>query len=345
MNAYLLRAALAVCCFACLPAPGAAAAENAASQTASQSAPAKTLRDYYSASTSAGDAALSRQTIAAIRESFRMDDHARAMCNAVTGVELNQLVLNRDIVRGHNDLYSNKIKTGPVTNQNHSGRCWLFATFNVMRPELMKRHKLGKLELSENYTAFWDKLEKANCFLEDVVELADRDPLDRDVQSLFTECCLDGGSWEYVIALTKKYGAVPQEIMPETTVSANTAEMNKVLRGVMRAAAVRLRAMKHEGKPAAELHAVKEKALADAYRILVMTLGEPPTKFTCATRTRTPSSARPRATLHNHSGRNGSRRPTWTITCPWAMCPARTTTSSTKSPILATFTARPTAAT
>ncbi len=189
-------------------------------------------------------------------------------------------MLNRDIIRNHNDLFSNKIKTGPVTNQNHSGRCWLFASLNVMRPDVMTRHKLGKLELSENYIAFWDKIEKANCFLEDVIETADREPMDRDVQNLFTECCQDGGDWDYVIALTKKYGEVPLEVMPETHNSANSAQMNHVLRGAMRTAGVRLRAMKREGKPAAELRDAKEKALADAYRILVMNLGEPPAKFT-----------------------------------------------------------------
>ena len=252
MNTYFLRGAIFACCIAFLPAAGAAAC----------------------------DGSLSPRTISTIRESFRMDDHARAMYNAVTSADMSQLVLNRDIVRSHNDLFSNKIKTGPVTNQNHSGRCWLFASLNVMRPDLMLRHKLGKLELSESYLAFWDKLEKANCFLEDAIETAGRDPLDRDVQSLFTDCCQDGGAWDYVIVLTKKYGAVPLDIMPETHPSGNSASMNRVLRDAMRVAAVRLRAMKREGKPAAELQAVKEKALADAYRILVMNLGEPPTKFT-----------------------------------------------------------------
>ena len=56
-----------------------------------------------------------------------------------------------------------------------------------MRPDLVRKHKLGKFELSENYLAFWDKMEKANCFLEDCIELADRDTLDRDVQTALTD--------------------------------------------------------------------------------------------------------------------------------------------------------------
>ena len=141
------------------------------------------------------------------------------------------------------------------------------------------KHKLGKFELSENYLAFWDKLEKANCFLEDIIELADRDPLDRDVQTVLTEGRQDGGLWDYVPALTKKYGVVPQEVMPETHSSSNTAQMNRVLRDRLKVEAVRLRKLKREGKSLAELRAEKAKALADIYRILVINLGEPPAKF------------------------------------------------------------------
>ncbi|MGA2255539.1 MAG: C1 family peptidase, partial [Thermoguttaceae bacterium] len=130
------------------------------------------------------------------------------------------------MVRKHNDLFSNKIKTSAVTNQLASGRCWLFAGLNVLRPDLVVKHKLGKFELSQSYLAFWDKMEKANCFLEDSIDLADRDTLDRDVQVVLTRACVDDGWWEYVAALIKKYGVVPQEIMPETRSSSNTAQMN-----------------------------------------------------------------------------------------------------------------------
>jgi bleomycin hydrolase len=252
MNAYFLRAAAcAACCIMGLPASGAAAC----------------------------DASLSPQTVATLRQSFHMDDHARAMYNAVTNIEISQLALDHDIVSQHNDLFNNKIKTGAVTNQCVSGRCWLFAGLNVLRPDLMQKHKLGKVELSENYLAFWDKMEKANCFLEDIIELADRDTMDRDLQTVLTQGCLDGGWWDYVPLLAKKYGAVPVEVMPETHSSSNTAQMNRVLRGMLKVAAVRIRKLKREGKSPAELRAVKQKALADAYRILVITMGEPPAKF------------------------------------------------------------------
>ena len=227
----------------------------------------------------AADGSLSPQELASLRSSFRMDDHARAMYNAITSIDISQVALNRDIVRKHNDLFSNKIKTSTVTNQCASGRCWLFAGLNVLRPGLVVKHKLGKFELSQSYLAFWDKMEKANCFLEDSIELADRDTLDRDVQVVLTRACVDDGWWEYVPALIKKYGMVPQEIMPETRSSSYTAQMNSVLRNKLKVEAVRLRRLKREGKSLAELRAEKARVLAEVYRILVINLGEPPAKF------------------------------------------------------------------
>jgi len=227
----------------------------------------------------AADGSLSTQELAAVRSSFQMDDHTRAMYNAITNIDISQLTLNRDIVRKHNDLFSNKIKTSTVTNQAASGRCWLFAALNVLRPDLVVKHKLGKFELSQCYLAFWDKMEKANCFLEDIIDLADRDTLDRDMQVVLTRAGVDDGWWEYVPALIKKYGVVPQEIMPETRSSSNTAQMNRVLRNKLKVDAVRLRQFKGDGKSLADLRAEKAKMLAEIYRILVINLGEPPTEF------------------------------------------------------------------
>ncbi len=227
----------------------------------------------------ADDGSLSPQELATLRSSFRMDGHDRAMYNAITSLDIGQLTLNRDIVRKHNDLFSNKIKTSTVTDQRASGRCWLFAGLNVLRPELVVKHKLGKFELSQCYLAFWDKMEKANFFLEDSIELADREVLDRDVQTVFTKAGVDDGWWDYVSALIKKYGVVPQEIMPETHSSSYTAQMNGVLRGRLRVEAVRLRQLKQEGKSLAELRADKARVLAEIYRILVINLGEPPATF------------------------------------------------------------------
>ena len=40
-------------------------------------------------------------------------------------------------------------KTGPITSQKSSGRCWLFATTNVLRYSVMKKLDLSEFQLSQ----------------------------------------------------------------------------------------------------------------------------------------------------------------------------------------------------
>ena len=40
-------------------------------------------------------------------------------------------------------------KTGPITSQKSSGRCWLFATTNVLRYDIMKKLNLSDFQCSQ----------------------------------------------------------------------------------------------------------------------------------------------------------------------------------------------------
>ena len=205
-----------------------------------------------------GEGGLSADNIAKIRASFEMDRYNRAMYNAVTNNNLSKLALNRDILREHNEIYSHKIKTKGITNQKSSGRCWLFASLNLFRPVVIDKYKLDNFEFSQSYLAFWDKMEKANTFLEFVIEMRDRDTFDRDLTEILRHPIGDGGYWSYTVELIKKYGAVPAEIMPETNSSGNTGEMNSILERKLRAGAAAMRKMHVAGKPVKELRAEKE---------------------------------------------------------------------------------------
>jgi len=211
----------------------------------------------------AGGGDLSLDTVDKIRMEFKTDSHTRAMYNSITNNEVRDLALNRDVLRGHNKIYSHKIKTKGVTNQKSSGRCWLFAGLNVMRPAIIKKYKLDEFEFSQNYLAFWDKMEKANLFLERIIGFAERDIMDRDMVIILKYPCQDGGDWEYVTYLIKKYGAVPKDIMPKTNSSSSTGAMNKVLSNKLRADAAKLRMMSKDGKSIEQLRAQKKNLPQD----------------------------------------------------------------------------------
>ena len=71
-----------------------------------------------------------------------------------------------------------------VTNQKSSGRCWLFATMNCARLTFAKKYNVDEFQFSQSYLFFWDKLEKANFYLENMIDLVE-EPLDsRTVQYL-----------------------------------------------------------------------------------------------------------------------------------------------------------------
>ena len=227
----------------------------------------------------ANEGTLTSGTIDQIRSSFEMDAHTRAMYNSITNTDITTLAINRDILRQHNEIFSHKIEAKGITNQKKSGRCWLFAALNIIRPIVIKKHNLESFEFSQSYLQFWDKLEKANCFLERIIGFRDRDILDREIEIILRKPIPDGGYWESFVNLVDKYGVVPKDIMPETNSSENTSSMNIIVSRKLRADAVKLRKMNEDDKPIEKLRAEKTKMLAEVYTILAINLGEPPVEF------------------------------------------------------------------
>ena len=222
---------------------------------------------------------LSQEMIEQLRSACEMDAHTRAMYNAITNNDIRELALNREVLRHHNEIFSHKIETKGVTNQKKSGRCWLFAGLNTMRPAVIKKYNLESFEFSQSYLSFWDKIEKANTFLERIIEFRERDLLDREMELILRQPIPDGGYWENVVDLIGKYGVVPKDIMPETNSSENTNQMNRVISQKLRSDAVKLRKMAEGKEAVGELRAAKEKMLAETYRMLMMNYGEPPSEF------------------------------------------------------------------
>ncbi|WP_283678018.1 C1 family peptidase [Lentilactobacillus sp. Marseille-Q4993] len=177
-------------------------------------------------------------------------------------------------------VFSIDLSTGKVADQKQSGRCWMFAALNTMRVRLMNTFKVGDdFELSQNYTNFWDKFEKSNYFLENVLKTAN-EPLDsRKVAWLMATPQQDGGQWDMLCALIEKYGIVPKSAMPETYSSSKSRELNKFLNLKLRHDAVILRELVANNESAEKISSTKEEMLNDIYRMLVYTLGNPVDAF------------------------------------------------------------------
>ncbi len=227
----------------------------------------------------AQDGALTPAQIERIRSDFQMDAHARAMRNALTSTGIRDIAENREILAAHNKQFSHKIKTTGISNQKSSGRCWMFAGFNTIKPVVLNKLDLDDFEFSHIYLQFWDKMEKANAFLEYMIEYRDRDIQDRDVVFLLKDPAPDGGYWENFVDLVTKYGVLPREAMAETASSENTGMMNRALSRILRKDAVELREIYKETGSVRKMREAKPGMLAEVYRVLVLNLGEPPQEF------------------------------------------------------------------
>lgn len=222
------------------------------------------------------DGGLTPDFLENLRQSYKRDE---VRFNALAANPINSLALNRSVVDAHNTHFSHRIRFKGVTDQHSSGRCWLFAGLNTLRPAIIAKLDLDGFEFSESYLQFWDKLEKANLYLEYMIELRDADPLDREWESVQKWTLSDGGWWQAVVALVGKYGVVPKEAMPATTASDATETLNKILERKLHVDGAKLRALHRAGADLNALRAYKQQAMVEVYRILAQTLGEPPQEF------------------------------------------------------------------
>lgn len=176
--------------------------------------------------------------------------------------------------------YSINVKTGEITNQKASGRCWMFAALNVMRLEIMDKLNLENFELSQAYPFFYDKLEKSNHFIENIIVTIEMDLDSREVSFLLNDPLGDGGQWDMFASLIDKYGVVPKSDMPESFSSSQSRYMDKLLTSKLREFACILREEYSKSKNVSKLRDIKENMLSTIYRMLSICLGEPPTSIT-----------------------------------------------------------------
>lgn len=209
----------------------------------------------------------------------RAQQQRSPLANAIARNSLRAMAYRQEALREAQHTFSLEIPTGKITAQNASGRCWLFAGLNALRVATMQKLNLETFEFSQNYQMFWDKLEKVNFFLESILSTLDEPTDGRLVNWLLGGPLGDGGQWDMFVNLVEKYGVVPKYAMPETYHSSNTGEMNWLLTVRMRENAARLRNAYREGASEEDLRVRKEALLAEAYRMLVECLGEPPTQF------------------------------------------------------------------
>ncbi len=227
---------------------------------------------------------ISLKNIDKFKSNYDLNDKNYIAQNAVVNNGILDSCKSSNSIISNSNEFSISLEAGDITNQQKSGRCWMFAALNVMKLPVMKNLNLKTIELSQNYPLFWDKLEKTNHFLENIIETSELETSSRVISFLLSDPLGDGGQWDMFAALVTKYGVVPKSAMPESSVSSNTRELDTALTTKLRGFACELRDAKSKGNSNKELQLMKEEMLDTTYRMLSISLGNPPKKFTYETR-------------------------------------------------------------
>ena len=217
--------------------------------------------------------------IDASADAFAQDRANVIARNAVTAKGIRAVARVPEAVALNTTTFDIEVQQGERCDQKRSGRCWMFASLNTMRFRIIKALNLKTFELSQAYPLFYDKLEKSNWFLENIIDTVDEPLNGRLVNFLLTDPIGDGGQWDMFRALVKKYGVVPKEAMPETANSSNTHDMDYYLTRYLRGAAKRLRETAAAGGTVDDLREMKKTMMGEVWHLLAVSLGVPPREF------------------------------------------------------------------
>ncbi|HGA1470354.1 TPA: aminopeptidase C [Streptococcus suis] len=210
--------------------------------------------------------------------SLQATENAVSHNGLLKSLETRQSAIDNDYV------FSIDLTKDAVSNQKASGRCWMFAALNTFRHKLISDFKLENFELSQAHTFFWDKYEKSNWFLEQIIATADQEIGSRKVKFLLDTPQQDGGQWDMVVALFEKYGVVPKSVYPESISSSASRELNQYLNKLLRQDAQILRDLLAKGASPEEVQTQKENLLQEIFNFLAVNLGLPPRSFDFAYR-------------------------------------------------------------
>ncbi|MBR3960429.1 MAG: C1 family peptidase [Bacteroidales bacterium] len=233
------------------------------------------------ATTDNNNGGISSEMMQQIKKSYGGTASDKAMRNIMVNQSPAKLAMNYENATKFDSHFSNRVVSKAVTDQKSSGRCWMFTGMNVMRNKAIRQHDLpADFQFSQAYTFFYDQLEKSNLFLQAIIDTYKKPMTDQEVEWLFKNPIGDGGQFTGIANLVEKYGLVPSDVMPETYNTNNTSSISNLLSLKLREFGLELRDMAaQKGMTSDKLNSRKTEMLGTIYRMLALTMGEPPTEF------------------------------------------------------------------
>lgn len=224
------------------------------------------------------DFELNEDTLNELKKNYAENNKNTIIRHALSVEPISSLVNDQKNIGQVQQVFNITVKTMDVCDQKASGRCWIFAGLNILREIIGKKCNIDNFELSQNYLALFDKLEKCNYLISSICDLISEDPDSRVLSFLLTNGIGDGGQWDMFRNLVVKYGIVPKSVFGETYQSSNTRLSDQLINSYCRQFAYEAQKLNKENK-SKEISLLKDEYMNKIYALLINCFGVPPSEF------------------------------------------------------------------
>lgn len=224
---------------------------------------------------------ISLEQIKKFREIYNLDKTNQMIENAITKNGLENACINRDIIIENQPIFNIELPESKRYNQEDSHRCWIYGGLNLIKYNIAKNLNVDimNIELSNNYIAFFDRLEKSNNMYEIVINSNNTDFDYLHKENILDSCVTEGGYWNWFVAIVNKYGIVPYSYSPNVVESLNYEKLGYLYTEKVKKDIIELLSLKKQEKDLEVLRKTKDKYLKENYILLCKILGAPVTEF------------------------------------------------------------------
>lgn len=201
--------------------------------------------------------------------------------NKIKEYGIDKVCLNRKIIKENPPIFNLELEETKRYDQKESLRCWAFSGINVIKRNMADNLNMDimQFELSDNFIAFFHRLEKANTTYEKVITGKTIDLEKIIKKGILKDPVEEVGNWKTFISIVKKYGLVPMKVMPTTYEGKNATKVTNLFSEIVRNNAITLLKLKQQNKKIIEIRKVKVKMLEENYEFLSKVYGEPVNTF------------------------------------------------------------------
>ena len=227
------------------------------------------------------DKGISLEQIQTFNKKYNENEINKIIEKGITKKGLEKFCIDENVVLENKPEFNIELPESKREDQKDNHRCWIYAGLNTIKYDVAKNLNtdVNELELSNNYIAFFDKLEKSNNAYENAINLEKTDFDYIRKENVFTFCVSEGGYWEWFVAIVNKYGIVPKSIMPNAFESDDWEKLELIYTEKVKKDILKLIKLKEQNTSIEEIRKVKEKFVEENYFILSKILGEPKYEF------------------------------------------------------------------